>query len=748
MEKYKVFGSTPKGDITFFEFKFTKREIVLAIVLFLVFLVCVSMCILFVSSNKSYMNNGCHTVGCVEAGAYLYKNINWTTEPCDDFYSFACDRWIERNPIEGRSVTETVKGKVSRYNRYRLYRILMKPPKHGLSSEKKLKDLFSSCVNDYERIKRKGAPFVTKVLSKIGWTVFGTFSSARWDLTKALKVAHVDFWTKAVFDVRVGQDLDNKTKRIIKVDLSGLGMYYGYYLRNESQNVRDAYKAYMRTVAQLLVRDNNMTLNDATKQRIETFVKDVFEFEKGLANITANTQPSDNPHDRDNRVSLSDLNKKAGAVDWVNFFTYMFAQAGVNSNTKIVLLEKEFVYLVSDYVQTLGANKDRILNNYLVWRLAQTYAQDLSWEYVHANREFYVAVSGRAEFLGTWRFCFYLVSDKMKDALSAMFVRDHFADESKPKVHEMVGYLKTALSSRLQQVTWMDDATRKVAKDKLSSVVDKLGYPDFMMDDAQLDDIYRDLVIDRKTYFQNILNIAKFEKSYWNRRLMQGENRDEWRMATYDIAAQLYNPWNELMVPAGMLQFPLFDKKLPMYMNFGSMGSILAHELINAVDEVGGYYKKDGTIFDWWTNATNQNYLTARKCVTDFYHNKTAGPYLILGRKYSILINGARYARFGVAESGGIRQAYYAYKSWEETNGEEKLPADLHLTKDQAFFVSYAQTNCFVRRDYYSYYYAVRGRVPEDIRTNGALAQLDEFQKAFKCPANSKMNAKKKCNLF
>jgi predicted metalloendopeptidase len=80
----------------------------------------------------------------------------------------------------------------------------------------------------------------------------------------------------------------------------------------------------------------------------------------------------------------------------------------------------------------------RILNNYLIWRLAQTYAQDLSWEYVHANREFYVATTGRAEFLGTWRFCFYLVSDKMKEALSAMFVRDHFADESKPKVYNTI----------------------------------------------------------------------------------------------------------------------------------------------------------------------------------------------------------------------------------------------------------------------------------------------------------------------
>ena len=33
-------------------------------------------------------------------------------------------------------------------------------------------------------------------------------------------------------------------------------------------------------------------------------------------------------------------------------------------------------------------------------------------------------------------------------------------------------------------------------------------------------------------------------------------------------------------------------------------------------------------------------------------------------------------------------------------------------------------------------------------RMNGALSHMEEFQEAFNCPANSKMNADTKCHLF
>lgn len=45
--------------------------------------------------------------------------------------------------------------------------------------------------------------------------------------------------------------------------------------------------------------------------------------------------------------------------------------------------------------------------------------------------------------------------------------------------------------------------------------------------------------------------------------------------------------WNELLITAGILQWPIYGKNFPKYYNFGTLGVTLSHELTNAVDEIG-----------------------------------------------------------------------------------------------------------------------------------------------------------------
>ena len=84
-----------------------------------------------------------------------------------------------------------------------------------------------------------------------------------------------------------------------------------------------------------------------------------------------------------------------------------------------------------------------MLNNYLVWKLMDRYDVELSWEYLHASREFYVDRYGIPQFLGTWMYCFRNMDSYLGDALSSMYVRDHFVDENKQKVKGVtfMGYI-------------------------------------------------------------------------------------------------------------------------------------------------------------------------------------------------------------------------------------------------------------------------------------------------------------------
>ena len=50
-----------------------------------------------------------------------------------------------------------------------------------------------------------------------------------------------------------------------------------------------------------------------------------------------------------------------------------------------------------------------------------------------------------------------------------------------------------------------------------------------------------------------------------------------------DILQQL----EPAVVPAGMLQFPVYEWTLPHYTNFGVMGGLVGHYLVHAIDTWG-----------------------------------------------------------------------------------------------------------------------------------------------------------------
>lgn len=94
--------------------------------------------------------------------------------------------------------------------------------------------------------------------------------------------------------------------------------------------------------------------------------------------------------------------------------------------------------------------------------------------------------------------------------------------------------------------------------------------------------------INRSDYFQNLLNLNVFEKEDWTRRLVGGEDRSRWVYNAYDTSMTFYNSWNQLLVPAGMLQFPVYEWSLPHYFNFGAMGGLIGHYIVHSIDNWGG----------------------------------------------------------------------------------------------------------------------------------------------------------------
>lgn len=122
-----------------------------------------------------------------------------------------------------------------------------------------------------------------------------------------------------------------------------------------------------------------------------------------------------------------------------------------------------------------------------------------------------------------------------------------------------------------------------------------------------------------------------------------------------------------------------------MSVNYGSIGSIMGHELTHGFDNSGREYDKNGIMHQWWNNKTIEDFKKASKCMVEQYSK-----FKVIDDDY---LNGNQTLGENIADNGGLRSAFNAYLKWIEENGEEKNLPLLNLSNRQVFFVSFAQVN-------------------------------------------------------
>uniref|UniRef100_A0A915JE92 Peptidase M13 N-terminal domain-containing protein n=1 Tax=Romanomermis culicivorax TaxID=13658 RepID=A0A915JE92_ROMCU len=123
----------------------------------------------------------------------------------------------------------------------------------------------------------------------------------------------------------------------------------------------------------------------------------------------------------------------------------------------------------------------------------------------------------------------------MDMAVGAVYVRKYFTAKDKAEATDMITKIKSAFRSILSNgTTWMDDATKSAALEKLDAMKDNVGYPDMAIDDKKLDEYYENLTMEglnkSSTYFS------------WYKRL-----------ASYAVSREAY----KLLKPSDRFRFPL-----------------------------------------------------------------------------------------------------------------------------------------------------------------------------------------------
>ncbi|PZF70899.1 M13 family metallopeptidase [Taibaiella soli] len=633
-------------------------------------------------------------------------NMDKAVKPGDNFFLYANGAWLKNNPIPS---TETRWGSFNELqeNNYKALHTLLekaaanKNAKPG-SADQKVGDLYRSGM-DTVAIEKAGITPLNGLITRINGIKDAN------SLLAEIALEHTE-GIGDVFSFGIGPDDKNVTHQISQFSQSGLGLPdRDYYFNTDARTtkIREAYKQYL--VKMFVLIGDNQTAAEAD-------AKSVYSLEESLAKASMTRVEMRDPYKLYNKFNLDGLNKETPGLDWKSLFTMLKIKG---EDSAIVGQPKFF----AEVGKQLTATPVDVWKKYLVFHLVNGMAPYMSSNFDQTRFDFYGrTLRGQQAQKPRWKRVLSVVDGSIGELLGQMYVDANFKPEAKKRMLELVNNLQQTYAEHIQHLDWMSAETKKKALVKLNTFMKKIGYPDKWKDYSKLQIVGND-------YVKNIIAASAFEYDFNLSKLGRPVDRTEWGMTPPTVNAY-YNPaFNEIVFPAGILQYPFFDFAADDAVNYGGIGAVIGHEMTHGFDDQGRQYDADGNLNDWWTAEDAKKFEEKSGVVVKQFNS-----YTVLD---SVHVNGELTLGENLADLGGLAIAYDAFKKTKEGKSNEKIDG---FTPDQRFFLSWAQVwRANTRPEEMASRIMTDPHSPNELRCNGPLSNIDVFYKAFDIKPGDKM---------
>lgn len=702
----------------------------------------------------------CLTPECVLTAAQVLKDIDTTLDPCDDFFEYTCSKWAKSHDFPQGTAWTSAFLALNDQNKESLRNILsgtlddfyedhLSQIDEGVdrNTDKKVfekaKNMYSACMNE-NSIDARGAEPILPLLKEIHSLLSTSHSD---ETVKPKTLAQVlSFLTKknagSPFMFTIEADSKNPTVNAISLYQSGLSLPSREYYDRED---------YVQLLQEAIANTLDIVYRKSFDSSAST-ARLIVDFEKKIARNSEFYEYYMDPERIYNLLSISELRKIAPAIDW-KLYIDSLTPVGTPVVDSIIVTSPDYAANIS---HLLESETSRTLEAYFTWQVIFSYVDALGETVRAPLRSLNYKLTGLDPKVvkPRWVTCVEEINLSLGFLAGRYYVIDNFSASTKKRADEFVDSIKDAFVKRLPELTWIDDATRAKAVEKIGTLRRKIGYPDTspdIMSPGSLLNYYDGLDLKAGDYFGNFEKSREFAVAKLWSGVGQAPNRAAWLMSPQEVNAY-YNPTsNDINFPAGILQNPLFGDNYPDYMNYGGIGAVIGHELTHGYDSMGRQFDGSGRLVDWWTNETIAKFDEKAKCFVEQYNNFT-----VIGEDGEpIRLNGKLTLAENLADNGGLSESYFAWKQRYDSDRESKvynnvrLPGLEQFSLEQMFFINFGRIWCDkLTLAQYKKQVLTDEHSPRRWRVNGAIQNSRAFSQAFNCPAGSRMNPVKKCELW
>jgi len=628
------------------------------------------------------------------------EDMDTRVKPGDGFFEFAEGTWLKKHPIPadktGAGYNYELPDEIEQQVREMVEDVTAKP---NSPIAAKIGDAYAAWM-DEAGIEQRGLEPLKPWLARIDAV------SSRAQLVNLMAAPGY----AAPIYLGITADQDDPTRYTAAAGQARLGLpTRDYYLLkgDKYDSIRKAYRQY-------IVDMNRLAGLSDPEGRADR----ILALETRLAKDQWTPERRRDPVATHNPMTRAQLMKLAPQFNW----SETLRSIGLANAKKVDVAETTAVAAAGRRIADVPL---KTWKEYLTFRFISDHANNLPKAFDDTRFGFYgKTLNDVPEQRARWKRGMQMLDNSLGEAVGQLYVAKYWPAETARQANELLADMEAAYREKIAGASWMDEATRRKALEKLGTFDPRVGHPSKWID-------YSDLKISRTDPLANDIATEDFQWNLQLKRFPHPVDRTLWEMTPQTVNAYYDPTMNQITLPAAILQPPFFDASADPAVNYAETGATtIGHEMGHGYDDQGRQYDAKGRLKDWWTPATATKYKVKADRLAAQFDQYEPIPGVHIKGKLTLGEN--------LADLGGLETAYAAYRRYVARHGEP--PVIDGYTGDQRFFIAYAQAWQGKRREG-----ALRQQLlsdphsPDQYRVDGIVRNFDPWYKAFNVQPGDKL---------